>query len=240
MEKQNTWINRAHNSVCMILIFASCKIPREILFIKGMSNFKLLATSCQSFIQKAQKGWVFAPQAVGDEPHDQPRKRVFLEEYFHRNLECGVARECAIIKLKNLNFFPCFPPCTNSSSRGREGKELWKMSKVIWMYHSYENLSVRYENLLKVSGQFIPHWHTRKNLKCRDMTNQLKNEKQNKTKPQAERAMYPDLPSKWVSSLIIDFIQDATLPPFLRILLPLGPWTLAPSKYGCTLEMPIN
>lgn len=60
------------------------------------------------------------------------------------------------------------------------------------MYHSYENLSVRYENLLRVSSQFIPHWHTRKNLQCRDMTNQLKNEKQNKTKPQAERAMYPD------------------------------------------------
>ena len=35
--------------------------------------------------------------------------------------------------------------------------------------------------------------------------------------------MYPDLPSKWVSSLVIDFIQDATLPPFLRILLPPGP-----------------
>jgi hypothetical protein len=55
------------------------------------------------------------------------------------------------------------------------------MSKVIWMYRSYENLSVRYENLFRVSSQFIPHWHTRKNLKCRDMTNQLKNEKQNKT-----------------------------------------------------------
>ena len=171
----------------MILIFASCKIPREILSIKGMSSFKplaaatakslqscptlcypidssplgssvpgilqarilewvaisfsnawkwshsvvseSLATSCQSFIRKGQKDWVFAPPAVGDEPHDQPWKRMFLEEYFHRSLECGVRRECAIIKLKNLIFSPCFPPCTNSSSWGREGKSCEKCQK---------------------------------------------------------------------------------------------------------------
>lgn len=129
VEEQNSWINRAHNSVCMILIFASCKIPREILFVKGMSSFKPLATSCQSFIWKGPKDWVFAPPAVGDEPHDQPWKRMFLEEYFHRSLECGVRRECAIIKLKSLIFFPCFPPCTNSSSRGREGKSCEKCQK---------------------------------------------------------------------------------------------------------------
>lgn len=171
-----------HNSVCMILIFASCKIPREILSIKGMSSCKPLATSCQSFIRKGQKGWVFAPPAVGNEPCDQPWERMFLEEYFHRSLECGVGRECAIIKLKNLISPLVFLHAQTVAAEGKEGKELWKMSKVIWMYRSCENLWVRHENLFRVSSQFIPHWHTRKNLKCRDMTNQLKNEKQNKTK----------------------------------------------------------
>lgn len=129
MEKQNTWINRAHNSVCMILIFASCKIPREILSIKGMSSFKPLATSCQSFIRKGQKGWVFAPPAGGDEPCDQPWERMFLEEYFHRSLECGVGRECAIIKLKNLIFRLVFLHAQTVAAEGKKGKSCEKCQK---------------------------------------------------------------------------------------------------------------
>lgn len=156
-----------------------------------MSSFNSLVTSYQRFIQKGQRSEATCTPTSTDEPHDQPWKRMFLEEYFHRNLGWGWGRERRVIKLKNLNCFPCFPPCTNSGSRGREGKELWKTAKAIWMYCSYENLSARYEtcservansSLIGISGRI---WSAEMRWTS------LKNEKNQSTEGCVSRLTHP-------------------------------------------------
>lgn len=124
--------------------------------------------------------------------------------------------------------------CTNSNSRGRGGKEKnyenVKNHLNVKHFKNY-NLSVKYETLFRVSNKLILNQSTMKEFRYRNVTSQLKHEKNQSTQG-------------YLSSLIqqMGILTDNRFyskypPSFLRMIYLLSLRGLSPESYVCTLAM---
>ena len=115
----------------MVLIFASCSTPRGVLYLKVWAVLSFLLHHIKDSSTKARETEPLAFPAAVWMTTGPALKEGVLRGLISLNLELGEGwgRKCGIIKLKNLNCFPCFPLCTNSSSRGKEEKSCEKCKK---------------------------------------------------------------------------------------------------------------